>query len=68
MIIMKNLKGKFWTNENDMIEEFEKFGYDVLDLTYEYIEVMDVDERVEDEPETLRIALIRAKNTIALYI
>lgn len=65
---MKNLKGKFWTTEHDMIEEFEEFGYDVLDITYEYVEVMHIDERMEDEPEALTIPLIRVKNTIALDI
>ena len=51
-----------------MMDEFFELGYDVLDITYEYIEVMDVDERMEDEPETLTIPLIRVRSTIALDI
>ena len=65
---MERLNGKFWTSEKEMMDEFFELGYDVLDITYEYIEVMDVDERMEDEPETLTIPLIRVRNTIALDI
>ena len=65
---MERLQGKFWTSEKEMIEELEDLGFDVLDITYEYIEIMDVDERMEDEPETLTIPLIRVRNTIALDI
>lgn len=65
---MERLNGKFWTSEKEMMDEFFELGYDVLDITYEYIEVMDVDERMEDEPETLTIPLIRVRQTIALDI
>lgn len=65
---MEKLKGKFWTSEKEMMDEFFELGYDVLDITYEYVEVMDVDERMEDEPETLTIPLIRVRSTIALDI
>ena len=65
---MERLNGKFWTSEKEMMDEFFELGYDVLDITYEYIEVMDVDERMEDEPETLKLELIRARNTITINI
>lgn len=65
---MERLQGKFWTRENEMMEELEELGFDVLDITYEYIEIMDIDERMEDEPETLTIPLIRVRSTIALDI
>ena len=65
---MERLQGNFWTSEKEMIEELEDLGFDVLDITYEYIEIMDIDERMEDEPETLTIPLIRVRSTIALDI
>ena len=65
---MERLQVNFWTSEKEMIEELEDLGFDVLDITYEYIEIMDIDERMEDEPETLTIPLIRVRSTIALDI
>ena len=66
--LIVNLRGKFWTRENEMLEELFELGIEVLDITYEYIELMDIDERIEDEPKTQRLELIRAGDTIAIDI
>lgn len=57
------LKGKFWTNEEEMVEEIEKNNYDVLYINDEYMTVIDIRESDGVEEE---YRLIRAGNTIAI--
>lgn len=63
---MENLKNKFWTNEDEMIEEIEELGYEVLDITYENIFLMDIDDRMSEFPTEICLKLLRANNTITI--
>ena len=62
--LKEKISGKFWTDENELITEFEELGYDVLYLDYEYMIVSDIDERYEDKE--IKIDIIRAGRTIAV--
>lgn len=42
---MFRLKGEFWTDKNEMIEDIEKIGYEILELNDEYIVVEDGEEK-----------------------
>ena len=44
---MKRLKNRFWTNEDEMMDEVEELGFDVIGIDYEYIYIMDIDDRMQ---------------------
>ncbi len=47
--IMMNVEGKFWTRQNEMVEELEEMDYEVTSITYEYITVTDLQDDGEGE-------------------
>jgi len=52
--VMMDVEGKFWTRQNEMVEELESMDYEVVELGGEALVVIDI--RNEDEVEyTLRI-------------
>lgn len=59
---MEELKNKFWTDKNEMVEELKELGYDVLELNDEYITIED-----EDEEQTT-LNLIIAGSTITIVV
>ena len=61
-IKMEKLKGMFWTNKNEMLEELEGMGYEVIDENDEYIVIAD------EHDEEIKLDLIVARNTIAIDI
>lgn len=63
---MENLKNRFWTNESEMIEEIEELGYDVIDIDYENIYIMNIDDRVKEFPKEIKLKLLRANKTITI--
>ena len=62
---MKNLKGMFWTNTNEMVEEIEELGYEVLDVNDENITIGYEDEDGEEMEETLELIIAGRTITIA---
>lgn len=44
-----NVEGKFWTNQNEMIDELEDLGYEVVEAGWERLVVVDTYD--EDEPQ-----------------
>lgn len=63
MLKMK-LENKFWLSEAEMVEDLEKnYGYDVIDVEYDFIELMLQDS---EEEETIKFELIRAGKTITI--
>lgn len=66
MINMEKLLNKFWTSEEDMENELEELGYEVLGIDYEYVYVMDIDDRMSEFPTEMRLKLLRANRTIAI--
>lgn len=47
-----NVAGLFWTDENEMIDELEEMGYEVLEVNSEYISML-AEEDDEDGKEFL---------------
>lgn len=47
--VMMNVEGKFWTRQNEMVEELEELDYEVTAINYEYAAVVDTQD--EDERE-----------------
>lgn len=47
--VMMNVEGKFWTRQNEMVEELEELDYEVTSINYEYVTVTDIQD--EDERE-----------------
>ena len=45
--VMMNVEGKFWTRQNEMVEELEELDYEVTAINYEYAAVVDTQD--EDE-------------------
>ena len=43
-----NLAGKFWTRQNEMVEELEELDYIVEEINFAYVSVFDA----QDEDET----------------
>ena len=63
-MLRMELKNKFWLSEEEMVEDLEKkYGYDVIDVDYDYIELMPQDGW---EDETITFKLIRAGKTITI--
>ena len=56
------LFGKFWTEEAELVDELETAGFEVEDVGYDYLDVVDP----EDEDNTLHYELVRAGHTIAV--
>lgn len=56
------LFGKFWTEEAELVDDLEKAGFEVEDIGYDYLDVVDPD----NEDITLHYELVRARNTIAV--
>lgn len=44
-----DMSGKFWTRQNEMVEELEELDYEVTEISYECVAVTDL--RDEDEAE-----------------
>lgn len=57
--LVKNLKGKFWTSKDEMVEEIEAMGYEIADLDDEVIVILD-----EEDEYLLRV--LQAGSTICL--
>ncbi len=47
--VMMNVEGKFWTRQDEMVEELESLDYEVTYISYEYVAVTDLQD--EDEAE-----------------
>lgn len=47
--VMMNVGGKFWTRQNEMVEELEELDYEVVTLCHEYVGVIDLQD--DDEAE-----------------
>lgn len=56
---MRELKGKFWTSKNEMVEDIEAKGFEVADLDDEYIVFLD------DEEEYV-MKVLQAGSTVCL--
>ena len=59
--VMMNVEGKFWTRQNEMVEELEELDYEVTAINYEYAAVVDTQD--EDEREYI-LYLGYANNTM----
>ena len=57
---LEELKGRFWTVRQELIEEIEEMGFEVEEENEEYIAVTD------SEDEEYEIHLINAGHTIAV--
>lgn len=44
-----NVSGQFWTRQNEMVEDLEDLGYDVVEINWEYVTVVDTYD--DNEPE-----------------
>lgn len=47
--VMMNVGDKFWTKQDEMVEELESLDYEVTYISYEYVAVTDLQD--EDEAE-----------------
>lgn len=56
-------EGKFWTKEEEMIRDLENEAYEVLEVFYEDLIVIDAKE---NDGEEIAIELIRAGDTITM--
>lgn len=56
---MKELKGKFWTSRDEMVEDIEAMGYEVADLEYDYIVFLD-----DEDEYTMKV--LQAGSTVCL--
>lgn len=65
---MERLQNRFWTNEDEMMQEVEELGFDVIGIDYEYIYVMDIDDRVSEFPTECRLKLLRTNRTITILV
>ena len=53
--IMMDVEGKFWTRQNELVEELESMGYEVVEISADHVVVVDLYD--EDELEyTLHIS------------
>jgi hypothetical protein len=44
-----DMSGKFWTRQNEMVEELEELDYEVTEINGEYVAVIDLHD--DDEAE-----------------
>lgn len=56
-----NVCNRFWTRQNEMMEELEDLDYSVLEINHEYVVVADLQD--EDEEEYI-LYLGRANSTM----
>ena len=63
---MKELKNKSWRDEDEMMEELEELGYDVVSINKEYVFVMDIDDRMSEFPTECALRLYRTNNKITI--
>lgn len=63
---MENLEGKTWRDEDEMIEELEDLGYDIIDITNDYILLMDIDDRMSEFPTEYVLRLERTESKIKI--
>lgn len=63
---MKELKNKSWKDEDEMIEELEELGYDIVGINKEYVFVMDIDDRMSEFPTEYALRLYRTNNKITI--
>lgn len=62
--LLRKMRGRFWTREEEMIDDIEtETDFDVLDISYSYITVIDT---TLDDDETYDIEIIRANTTITI--
>jgi len=55
--VMTNVDGKFWTSQNELVEELESMGYEVNEISADCVVVVDTYD--DDEPEyTLHISRV----------
>lgn len=47
--VMMDVEGKFWTRQNELVEELESMGYEVVETSADCVVVVDTHD--EDEPE-----------------
>ncbi len=45
--VMMNVEGKFWTRQDEMVEELESLDYEVTYISYEYVAVTDLQDEAE---------------------
>ena len=45
--IMLNVEGKFWTRQDEMIEEVESLGYKVVEISDDCLVVVDLQDETE---------------------
>lgn len=44
--MLEELKGRFWTDKDDLIADVNEIGYEVLDINDEYMVIADDDYEV----------------------
>lgn len=49
--VMEDLSGKFWTRQNEMADELESLDYEVIELGWNRIVVVDCMDEEEQEYE-----------------
>lgn len=49
MTILETLENNFWTDKNEMIEELEKMGYEVMEANDEYISITAKEDDDDDK-------------------
>lgn len=47
--VLMDVEGKFWTRQNEMVEELEELDYEVVALCHEYVGVVDLQDDSEAE-------------------
>ena len=47
--VLMDVEGKFWTRQNEMVEELEELDYEVVALCHEYVSVVDLRDDGEVE-------------------
>lgn len=57
--VMMDVGGKFWTRQNEMVEELESLDYEVVEAGWDTVVVVDL----QDEDETEYVLRIGHANT-----
>lgn len=42
--VLMNVEGKFWTRQDEMVQELEEMDYEVVALCHEYVGVVDLQD------------------------
>lgn len=61
---MNRLKGKFWLDRDDLIDDVRAVGYEVYEINDEYMTIVPVDS--EDEMDIEIVYLNVSGNTISI--